>query len=87
MVTMHSAKGLEYPIVMLANLAGDRPLVEKASAGCAGAGDRAPGGGDATRGGSRRRDSLRAREREKELEAAERLRPLYVAATRARVTW
>ena len=83
MVTMHSAKGLEYPIVMLANLNGERNQTERALPD-AGAGRLELRVGSEKKGRFETAGYAAAGAREKKMERAERLRLLYVAITRAR---
>ena len=84
LMTVHGAKGLEFPVVILTGLA--RRLAQPARAAAAGRPAQRPGG-DASCGKfqdtglPRRGDAL---ERAKAHEQAERVRLLYVAATRGR---
>jgi ATP-dependent helicase/nuclease subunit A len=83
MITMHSAKGLEYPIVMLANLNGERNQTDRALSEAGGHRLELRVGSE-NKGRFETAGYADAGEREKKMERAERLRLLYVAITRAR---
>jgi ATP-dependent helicase/nuclease subunit A len=84
MITMHSAKGLEYPIVMLANLSGEPGVRDKALPDAAGNRLHLAVGAKTKDLRFETPGFSAALAKEKGMHQAERLRLLYVATTRAR---